>query len=91
MDFIAIKDGKPLCRLSGISDVIHFNGIGGYGENWGQKPGGVPKLIPPVGWNIDCLPASGLLQIFVHRHDIKCGRGLSSFEIYAIPRKKNNA
>lgn len=32
MDFVAVKDGEAICRLSGSSDVLHFNGIGGYGD-----------------------------------------------------------
>jgi len=28
MDFIAVKNDIPVCRLSGCSDVIHFDGIG---------------------------------------------------------------
>jgi hypothetical protein len=62
MDFVAIKDGEPLCRLSGCSDVIHIDGIGGYGK-WRWK-GGFPESIPPKGWSIDCLKVSGLLRIF---------------------------
>lgn len=33
MDFVAVdhKD-EPICRLSGCSDVLHLDGIGGYGK-----------------------------------------------------------
>ena len=32
MDFVAVnKEGEPICRLSGCSDVLHLDGIGGYG------------------------------------------------------------
>ena len=53
MDFVAVsKDGEPICRLSGCSDVLYLDGIGGYG-NW--RPGELPNLIEPKGWSIDCL------------------------------------
>ena len=29
MDFVAVKGKEPFCRLSGCSDVIHMDGIGG--------------------------------------------------------------
>ena len=87
MDFVAInKDDEPICKLSGCSDVIHIEGIGGYGYKWLEKYDGVPKKIDPFGWNIDCLPKSGLLRLF-NRETIVCGAGLSSFEIYSKPRK----
>ena len=32
MDFVAVdEDGEPICRLSGCSDVLHLDGIGGLG------------------------------------------------------------
>lgn len=86
MDFVAVKDGEPLCRLSGCSDVVHIDGIGGYGYRWSRKPG-VPRKIDIHGWSIDCLPASGLLRIWPDSNRIICGSGLSSFEIYAIPKE----
>lgn len=62
MDFIAVRENTPLCRLSGCSDVIHFDGIGGF-DRWLSK-NGVPDSIKPKGWSIDCLATSGLLRIF---------------------------
>jgi hypothetical protein len=82
MDFVAVRDGKPLCKLSGCSDVIHMQGIGGYGR-WLENYGGVPYMVPPVDFSIDCLPVSGLLQIFSHRYSLEAGEALSSFELYA--------
>ena len=80
MDFVAVKNDKPICRLSGCSDVLHIDGIGGYGFNWLEKYGAVPKMIPPSAWSIDCLPKSGLLRMFCNG-EIVCGSSLSSFEI----------
>jgi len=77
LDFIAVEDSKPLCKLSGCSDVLHINGIGGYGR-WS---GSIPHTIKPIPWSIDCLPKSGLLRLFCGR-TIICGSALSSFEIF---------
>lgn len=82
MDFVAVKDNKPLCRLNGCSDVIHIDGIGGYGYKWSEKGNGVPLGIPAKGWSIDCLKVSGLLRLFADGK-MRAGRALSSFDIYA--------
>jgi len=83
MDFVAVRNGIPICRLSGYSDVMHIEGFGGYGYKWVDKYGHCPDMIPTNAWNIDCLSKSGLLQIFVSGKDIICGQALSSFEIYS--------
>ena len=31
MDFVAVKGNTPICRISGCSDVLHLDGIDGYG------------------------------------------------------------
>lgn len=85
MDFVAVKDDKPICRLSGCSDVIHIEGIGGFGYDWLNKYGSCPKLVPHSGWSIDCLATSGLLRMFVG-DGIRVGRALSSFEIYSVKK-----
>lgn len=87
MDFVACKGNEAICRLSGCSDVMHFDGIGGYGHKWLDKYHTVPSLTPPIDWNIDCLPKSGLLRIFCHG-DILCGMAMSSFEFYYMKRPK---
>ena len=32
LDFVAVTEGVPQCLLSGCSDVINFDGIGGWGK-----------------------------------------------------------
>lgn len=88
LDFVAIKGGESICRLSGCSDVIHLDGIGGYGHDWVKKYRGVPTLIPPSGWNMDCLAKSGLLRLWPDSNRMLCSSALSSFEIFALPEKK---
>ena len=74
MDFVAVsKNGEPICRLSGCSDVLNLDGIGGCGK--------IPSRIEPKGWSIDCLPC-GYLQLS-SRSTMTAGPALSSFEIYA--------
>lgn len=84
MDFVAVRENKAICRLAGGSDVIHIDGIGGYGRDWIERYGTVPRMVPVSGWSIDCLPKSGLLRIWPGSHQMTCGPALSSFEIYAL-------
>lgn len=85
MDFVAVNEkGEPFCLLSGCSDVIHIDGIGGYGKDWLEKCGGMPRTIPISGWSIDCLAKSGLLRIWPMSSKMTCGGALSSFEIFAL-------
>jgi hypothetical protein len=85
LDFVAVDEhGFPICRLSGCSDVVHIEGIGGLGYRWQRRYKGVLTLTKPKEWSIDCLPKSGLLRLFT-RGDIICGDALSSFEIYSTP------
>jgi len=59
MDFVAINSSKePICRLSGCSDVLDIDGIGGYGLN-----GALSDKVDNKAWQIDCLPC-GYLRIF---------------------------
>ena len=88
MDFVAVSKGEPICRLSGCSDVIHVDGIGGYGHDWLEEHGHCPSLVPPSSWSIDCLPKSGLLHMWPASHKMIAGHAFSSFEIFAQPRDK---
>lgn len=81
MDFVACKKGKPICTLSGCSDVIHLNGIGGYG-----KPGNrvsPDEKVDRIDWNIDCLRTSGFLRLWAGNAQLEAGSALSSFGLYA--------
>lgn len=87
MYFVACSRGKPIVKIAGGSDVIHLDGIGGYGYKWMQKNNGVPGMVEAKGWSIDCLKKSGLLRIFTHGKLI-AGSVLSSFEIFSESIKK---
>lgn len=81
IDYVACIGFHPVGLLTGgSSDVLHINGIGGYGE----FNGSIPDTIPVISWNMDCLPVSKLLRLFTFGHDL-CVKdfGLSSFSVYA--------
>ncbi len=83
MNFVAVKNNIPVCRLSGCSDVLHIDGICGVGK-WRRT---IPRQVSPKGWSIDCLKKSGLFRLFPrHGYGLKCGVAISSFEIYAVKR-----
>ncbi len=86
MDFVAVIDETPKCRLSGGSDVVHLNGICGLGENWLSRFGGMPEKVVPISWSIDCLKKSNLLRLFCGKK-LKAGDALSSFELFVIEEK----
>lgn len=81
MSVVGCKGNKAVCIMGGGSDVIHFDGIGGYGDWYKSLSSKIPKKIPPKAWSIDCIPC-GYLRIFA-RHKITIGSMFSSFEIYA--------
>ena len=91
MDFVAVRGNEPICLLSGCSDVIEIDGIGGYGIDWLEKYSCCPGLVPTAGWMIDCLPVSGLLRMFCRRRKLKAAPAVSSFEIYQVPAEARNA
>ena len=77
MDFVAVsKEGEPICKLSGCSDVLNLDGIGGYGRDDFMF-----NHIKPKGWCIDCLPC-GYLRLFSNSV-LTVGPALSNFAVYA--------
>jgi hypothetical protein len=83
MDYVAVnRNGEPIIRLSGCSDVLEIDGIGGYGDFHGK---GLPISRPIQAWKIDCLPC-GYLRLFCNGR-IVAGNAISSFEIFWIPEK----
>lgn len=76
--FASVVGNTPTNLISGCSDVIHIEGIGGYRAG---------EISVPAGWFIDCLRTSGLLRIWNTRGRIRCGFALSSFEIFSLPNK----
>lgn len=64
------KDCLQKCVAS--CDVLHLDGISG------------GKSVKHTGWNIDYLPKSGLMHMFVWGKKIKTDLPISSFEIIAV-------
>ena len=80
MYFVAVNDNDiPFCKLSGCSDVLNIDGISGYGK-WID---GIPSLIKPKLWSIDCLKTSGLLRLWSN-YQLETEMALSSFEVFSI-------
>ena len=79
MTYLFCKGEEIICRNNGYSDVLHIDGIGGYGDL--NQMGMLPTKIEPRGWSIDCLP-NGYLRLFSTKGKIKNGNGLSDYEIY---------
>ena len=66
MKFILLKDREFVMACSGWSDVMHINGIGGYGR-YGTKEyeeGVTKQRVRRIGWSIDCLAKSGCIRLF---------------------------
>lgn len=86
MLFVAIDgDGYPIHAVSGISDVIHFDGISCNNSRFNNGEHIESR------WNIDCLP-NGLLRIFSSGKQIVISNTMSSMEIFTVkPSDKNRA
>lgn len=89
MKFILCNDykGEIIGVVGGGSDVIHMNGIGGYGLDYSNNIR--TGMCPCVGWELDCL-VCGCLRLFTSgksrmtlRDELIC----SSFEVYSIKAK----
>lgn len=85
IDLIAVDaKGEPICACSGCSDVIHFNGIGGY-----EIASKFYNDVVNAEFKIDCLGKSGLFRIFLNDYsaDIIVDDALSDLGIYAKKEK----
>ncbi len=83
--YVAVFKNEPICFLSGGSDVLHIDGIGGAGRDSDYTSR------KPKAWNIDCLPKSGLLNLFCSGHKLYVrDYAYSSFEIFAARETDND-
>lgn len=87
MSYVLVKEGEIVGKIGTASDVLHIDGIGGYGE-W-QPSCVIPTMVPVRAWCIDCLPTSKCVSLFSGNQSIKLGRGfddisncLSDISIY---------
>ena len=80
MEFVAIDaKGEPICRMSGVSEVLHINGISGYGDY--MEP--ISDFVKRICWKIDCLPC-GYLRLFTGKRLKVSGYAVSNFSIYEV-------
>ena len=85
MKFALMHNDRVVGCVGGYCDIVHINGIGGYGmyttDNYLMRV--KSRRVPLVAWCIDCLP-NGLLRLFSDRgltiDDIIC----SDFQLYAF-------
>lgn len=76
MDYVITVGGEATCRIESGSDVIHLDGIGGGGPEYGKWP-----TKRPASWCIDCLPC-GYLRLFA-RDSLSLDEFFGSdFEVY---------
>ena len=92
MDFITVKGHETQYRLSGWSDVLHLDGIGGYGSFYFTDIVGTFSdrsrlhCCEVKGWTIDCIPC-GLIRLFANKKLYIENSPLSDMDIYASSRK----
>jgi len=64
MKFALTNGDEVVGCIGGGSDVIHLNGIGGYGKyNKGFDKTLKTDMVKRIDWSIDCLP-NGLIRLF---------------------------
>lgn len=62
MKFVLTHHDDIVGAVGGGCDVVHLNGIGGYGIDWQKNL--ADKKVPVIDWSIDLLPKSGCLRVF---------------------------
>ena len=62
MKFVLTLHNDIVGAVGGWCDVVHLNGIGGYGPDWQKSL--TNRNVPVIDWSIDLLPKSGCLRVF---------------------------
>lgn len=76
------KGQELIGRTPACSDVLHIEGIGGYGlDNFD-----LTKRLPVVGWSIDILPKAKCICLWC-RKNVKVTDALSSISVYSTDEK----
>lgn len=60
MKYVLLNGWEIVGVIGGFSDVVHINGIGGYGKH----PDYITKMVKAHDLRIDCLPKSKCLRLF---------------------------
>ena len=61
MKYILMNEHEIVGVVGGGSDVVHFNGFDGMGEDYKNRT----RMKKAVSYSIDCLPKSGCVRVFV--------------------------
>lgn len=81
MKYILLNHWDIVGVVGGGSDVMHINGIGGYGK----EPNYTTRMVKAHDLRIDCLPKSKCLRLFsddeMELWDLFCG---SDFSFYYV-------
>lgn len=81
MKYILLNHWDIVGVVGGSSDVMHINGIGGYGK----EPNYTTRMVKAHDLRIDCLPKSKCLRLFsddeMELWDLFCG---SDFSFYYV-------
>ena len=86
MKFVLLDRNEIVGCVGGCSDVVHINGIGGYGLDCAKAL--FDQSVPPIGWSLDLLQGSRLVRLFCNRKlIIRDEKVYSDFEIFAAERK----
>lgn len=81
MKFVLTLNDDIVGAVGGGCDVVHLNGIGGYGFDWQKSL--TDRMVPVIDWSIDLLPKSGCLRVFSsHKLMIQNQFICSDFEVY---------
>lgn len=81
MKFVLTLHDDIVGAVGGWCDVVHLNGIGGYGLDWQKSL--TNRNVPVIDWSIDLLPKSGCLRVFSgHKLVLRDGFICSDFEVY---------
>ena len=64
MKYILCHGFEIVGVVGGGSDVVHLNGIGGYGDGKAFDEALKAQKVDRVGWRIDILPNSGCARLF---------------------------
>ena len=90
MKYILVNGERIVGSLGGGSDVLHINGIGGFGYGADLDDSIKSGTVKRVAYKIDCLNKSGCLRLFAD-HWLTLGDdylGTSDFMVYAGDRIK---
>ena len=80
MKFVLTLHDDIVGAVGGWCDVVHLNGIGGYGID--RKKSFTDRKVPVIDWSIDLLPKSGCLRVFSSHRLVLDDFICSDFSVY---------